>query len=100
MARTATTLGGSIASFIDASPSVAARGQKLVSNVQAACLAKGATIAASFPGACSASADAPSFASCVVARSRCRLCQSLDGAQGLGIGCDLFDDGTANTSCP
>src|SRR5439155_18539993 len=46
------------------------------------------------------SANAIGLASCLGAESACRLCQLLNGADGLARDCDRFDDGNgANGSC-
>jgi parallel beta-helix repeat protein len=50
-----------------------------------------------FPGRCAESAD---FPACVKEAAACRVCRYLNDAHGLATGCDFFDDGLANQSCP
>ncbi len=57
----------------------------------------GVDLATAFPGLC---ASAPDLASCADERGRCRLCRLFGTAAGLSAGCDLFDDGAVNASCP
>ena len=44
--------------------------------------------------------DAPGFASCEGFRSRCRVCRALEGAFGFQRGCDDFDNGAGDGTCP
>jgi hypothetical protein len=55
-----------------------------------------------FPGACQSDALSgyAGLAGCVVESTRCRFCRQLEGSDGLDLGCDAFDDGLANASCP
>ena len=43
---------------------------------------------------------ATGIASCGIERVECRLCRIVDTAYGLDRDCDLYDDNTANGSCP
>jgi cysteine-rich repeat protein len=51
-----------------------------------------------FPGRCSA-ASAASLAACVDALTDCAFCRAFDASDGVSLGCELHDDGTANDSC-
>jgi len=66
------------------------------------CIGHGVTpIGPSFAGLCTGAADG-AFAGCVEARIRCRFCFGVNGADDISppLDCDLFDDGSANSSCP
>lgn len=81
---------------------IAEREEKLAIAVDAACLDKGVTsLGSQFPGACAGVADGD-FAVCVSERARCRFCRSANFADAIvsPLDCDLFDDGTENSSCP
>jgi hypothetical protein len=54
--------------------------------------------ASAFPGDC---ASAPSVAGCVIERTRCRFCQSVNVADDIvpPFDCDGFDNGAADLSC-
>ena len=58
-------------------------------------------VGAQFGGACTAVAD-PLFPACVAERARCAFCRAINVADDIApaLDCDLFDDGTANLSCP
>jgi hypothetical protein len=55
-----------------------------------------------FPGACQSDAQSSyaALAECVVESARCRFCRQLEGSDGLSLGCDAFDDGLLDGSCP
>jgi endo-1,4-beta-xylanase len=53
-----------------------------------------------FPGRCSTAADASDLAVCVDQRVECRVCLALNAVDNLARGCDEFDDGAVNGSCP
>lgn len=61
------------------------------------CLDIGVDLAAALP-ACGA-ADRDGAHACVDAGVTCRTCLAADAADGLGLDCDLRDDGAANGSC-
>jgi len=85
----------------DVKGKIAKRVTKLSSEV-AKCVSKGVTpVGASFPGDCTGAAD-PAFASCVSQRVSCRFCLGINIAEGISppLNCDLFDNGTADESCP
>ena len=66
------------------------------------CISAGFTpVGAEFAGACTAVAD-PLFAGCVAERTNCSFCNAVNVADDIvpALDCDLFDDGTANLSCP
>ncbi|MFQ5513483.1 MAG: hypothetical protein ACE5FG_03530 [Myxococcota bacterium] len=52
-----------------------------------------------FPGVCSATLDPLSLFLCMQSRAFCRLCETLNGTDGLQVDCDLLDDGFQNLSC-
>jgi len=85
---------------LDASGSVAKRLTKLDADVEGRCAATTSGLAALFDGldgACHAGAAA--LSDCLQARTRCQACEALNGADGLAMDCDLFDDAAANFSC-
>ncbi len=51
-----------------------------------------------FPGACDGLSGEP-LTSCIDARSKCRVCQTVNAVDSLTVDCDLFDDGVADTTC-
>ena len=57
----------------------------------------GLSLAAAFPGLCGSAGDIPG---CLKERAACRTCQQLNRTDNLNRDCDLFDDGTDNSSCP
>lgn len=61
------------------------------------CVAKGVDLARAFPGC--GSGDAEDTHACLARAVDCRACLALDRADGLGLDCDLVDDGLANASC-
>ena len=52
-----------------------------------------------FPGVCSGLSGTP-LEDCIVDLAACPACVVVDQSDDLGIDCDLFDDATANASCP
>lgn len=60
----------------------------------------GVAISSAFPGGCAGASDAGALASCVARASRCRFCRAFDRFDATLLGCDDFDDGLANASCP
>jgi hypothetical protein len=62
------------------------------------CVAKGVNLATAFPGC--AAADAAGLAACADRAGRCAACRALSAADALDADCDLYDDGTADASCP
>ncbi len=56
----------------------------------------GQDIDALFPG-CASSSDA---AACLDQKTECRVCLTINEADGTSRDCDRFDDGAANGSCP
>lgn len=55
--------------------------------------------AVALPGWCAGRSGA-GLASCVAERVACRVCLTLNLADGLAVDCDAFDDGAVNLSCP
>jgi hypothetical protein len=49
-----------------------------------------------FPGDCAAVRD---IAGCAAERVLCRSCSMLNAMHNLRANCDLFDDGSGNSSC-
>lgn len=79
-----------------------ARSETKLDGIVSACIAGGVTpIGASFGGSCTGAADG-AFAGCVEDRIRCRFCLAVNVADDIAppLDCDLFDDGSANSSCP
>ena len=52
-----------------------------------------------FPG-CGTGNDTASLNACIDQKVECELCLALQVIEGFNRSCDLFDDGTANGSCP
>jgi hypothetical protein len=74
--------------------------QKLLGDVSDKC----AGVAASFPTLfagldSSCDADAAALGACVETAVECRVCQTLNAADGMARNCDEFDDGAVNGSC-
>lgn len=71
---------------------------KVLDALQARCagIAR-ASIFAGLANGCSSSVS--STQDCIVHRIDCRVCQTLNTADGTARDCDLFDDGLANLSC-
>jgi len=67
---------------------------KLAATLGSTC--EGVNLPTAFPGPCGSTA-AP--ASCLHARSNCRVCQMFNDMDALTQDCDDFDDGTLNGSC-
>ena len=66
------------------------------------CISAGfSPVGAEFAGACTAVAD-PLFAGCVPERTNCAFSNAINVVDDIVpvLDCDLFDDGTANLSCP
>jgi hypothetical protein len=66
------------------------------------CVAYGfSPLGALFGGACTAASDA-AFPGCITQRVQCAFCQGINVADDIvpPLDCDLFDDATANLSCP
>ncbi len=59
---------------------------------------QGVSLAAAFPGACSAEVDT-AFDDCLAVHAACRTCLTFDAADDLSRDCDLFDNGAADSSC-
>jgi hypothetical protein len=81
---------------------IASREAALASRIQRSCVNRGVTpVGAVLPGACTAEPDL-SMAACVSRRVACRFCLGAIVADDIAtpLDCDVFDDGTANTSCP
>jgi hypothetical protein len=74
-----------------------ARSSKVKRAIDRGCERSGVPLSEAFPG-CSAG-DATELHACVVAAARCQYCRLYDAADGLGMNCDLFDDGVADGSC-
>ena len=52
-----------------------------------------------FPG-CDTGNDTASLNACIDQKVECEMCLALQVIEGFNRSCDLFDDGTANGSCP
>jgi hypothetical protein len=86
----------------DASGKLALLETKLAATVQRRCIDAGVgSLASVFPGACAAETDG-GYAACLARRVACRFCLGAIVADDIQspLDCDLFDDGTANASCP
>jgi pimeloyl-ACP methyl ester carboxylesterase len=71
---------------------------KLAETIAKKCAAVAST-AITFPGLC-AGQGGTALADCIATRVRCRTCLALQAIDDLGVGCDQFDDGQLNLSCP
>ena len=87
---------GSIAA--DTNGKVAKAVGKLSDAITKKCDTPGVT-AGSFPGNCSAALNAATLGPCLDTEVECRACQMINQSDSLGVDCDLFDDGIANSSC-
>jgi hypothetical protein len=53
-----------------------------------------------FPGDCAGQDPSNGqLSTCLDQQVECRVCLTINSMDGLSVDCDLFDDGTANTSC-
>ncbi len=86
---------GDCADAVLSDPKVAKLVGKLADTVASKCT--GVSLQTAFPAEC---ASAPDFAACVDERVECRVCLLLNDIDDLREDCDLFDDATANLSCP
>lgn len=86
-------LAGSVAA--DSKSKIAKRVEALGAEISLRCQM---ATTGTFPGACDG-LNGETLASCINARSKCRVCQTVNAADSLTVDCDLFDDGVANTSC-
>jgi hypothetical protein len=79
-----------------------AKDEGKIDSTNTACIAHGVTpIGPYFPGKCTTAPDVD-FADCVKERIRCRFCLGVNVADDVAppLDCDLFDDGSADGSCP
>jgi hypothetical protein len=53
-----------------------------------------------FPGACDSAPSFEALVDCAKRRVLCNYCQMIRAADGIPIGCDAYDDGLSNASCP
>jgi len=83
----------------DTKGKLAKQDAKLEAAVVSACLEPSLDTGTLFPSECVGRTGHPDFADCIDDRIECRLCEMLERSQGLGIDCDVFDDGVANASC-
>jgi len=84
------------------SAKIATNELKLDKAVQKACILSGVgPLSTVFPGVCASEADAD-YSACIKRRVACRFCLGVAAADDImsPLDCDLFDDGTANASCP
>jgi hypothetical protein len=86
-----------IAACVGADPkgTISGAAGKLADAVSGKCSDVDSSVA--FPGSCSDLTGSP-LAACIEDRVRCRMCEMLN-AEGLGVDCDVFDDGQSNGSC-
>jgi hypothetical protein len=98
-------LQGEVLACLDASADGSSgRIRKAVAKSRVAVVAKcgdpgiTASIADLAPGC--ASADLSELVSCPERAAACRFCGAANSTDGLGINCDVYDDGAANLSCP
>jgi hypothetical protein len=71
---------------------------KLSDKIDKKCDAEGVTGAAFAVGDC-ASLTGSTLATCIDRQVECRVCQTINDADGLDVDCDLFDDGASNVTC-
>ena len=70
---------------------------KVAGSVDSRCTAKAVDLLVAFPGC---ESDDPAIVNaCLQSSARCRVCQTLNAADGLDRDCDDFDDATANSTC-
>jgi hypothetical protein len=86
---------GSIAA--DTKGKIAKAVAKLSAAIVKSCDGPGVTSGA-FPGSCP-SQTGGALATCLDQRVECRVCLAINAMDGLAVDCDLFDDGTTNSSC-
>jgi hypothetical protein len=97
--ETSLTLRCRTLAAIDTAGKVGAKLEKISADVNAACDAVDlATALAGLSPVCRASTAAAG--NCLRARSICRACRAINGADGTFLDCDVLDDAIANTSCP
>jgi hypothetical protein len=64
-----------------------------------ACAAVAETQGQLFPGACAGASGAGELADCADRLALCRFCRAQNAMNGLGLDCDLLDDGVPDLSC-
>jgi hypothetical protein len=72
---------------------------KLVDAASKNCIVPAQDTDVLFPGGCVGETGTPAFANCIDRLVECRTCRLINAMDGLGVDCDLFDDGLANGSC-
>ena len=78
---------------------IAARVRRLDSDARLQCGDLGDPLSALFPGSCADAVSADDLAACVQQRVSCRVCTTLNAADGMTRDCDAVDDGELNESC-
>jgi hypothetical protein len=98
--RSAEALQQAIEAELAVNTKVADAALKLDETTGAVCGGPGiTTIAGMFPGDCSGSANTAALSACARRVARCRFCRSLNGADGISVDCDAFDNAAADASC-
>ncbi len=69
---------------------------RLSQAIELKCTGLGLDTDALFPGLCAGSAD---LTTCVAQQVRCRMCRIVNESNSVLADCDVYDDGTANSSC-
>ncbi len=86
----------------DTSNKIAKSTARLAKAVSRRCIDRGAVpLSTVFPGACASETDAD-YPACIGRQVACRFCRGARDADDIvaPLDCDVFDDGTANGSCP
>jgi hypothetical protein len=81
----------------DPSGKIAGKVAKMITDVTANCTSSQSTLFPGLDAGCHASGAA--LAQCIDTRIHCRVCETLNEADGMNRDCDLFDDGLGNGSC-
>ncbi len=100
-ASSGTQLEAALLTALGADGKITKSAQALTDAMTNACGATAVALPFLFRGKCMASPSttAAQLASCAVTSTRCRACRALNGATGLALDCDTFDDAAANASC-
>jgi len=100
LAKGRVTSVAELAACLDADPKgriARVCGAGLPRAIERSCSATGVELAPTFPGCAAGSAEA--LSTCLDAATRCRHCRLFDAADGLGVNCDVYDDGAVSASC-
>ncbi|MBX3025629.1 hypothetical protein KF840_12050 [bacterium] len=98
----ATSLDATCGTFaqIDSGNKAAGKLAAVSADASGTCGATTSSLASLFDGLpAGCTNNTTNLGNCVVAKTRCVACRTLNAADGQNIDCDVFDDGSSNYSC-